>query len=112
MKPGIKFLLVPKLPLLTAVTTALIESVLCLAGLYSNAKWQAVMSFPGGTRGKDPTCQCRRQETQLRSLGQADPLEKEMATHSSILAWRIPWTEEPWQPMVHRITELDTTEAA
>ena len=34
------------------------------------------------------------QETQIRSLGQEDPLEKEMATHSSILAWRIPWTEE------------------
>ena len=32
------------------------------------------------------------QETQVRSLGQEDPLEKEMATHSSILAWRIPWT--------------------
>ena len=35
------------------------------------------------------------QETQVQSLGQEDPLEKEMATHSSILAWRIPWTEEP-----------------
>ena len=35
------------------------------------------------------------QETQVRSLGQEDPLEKEMATHSSILAWEIPWTEEP-----------------
>ena len=34
-------------------------------------------------------------ETWVRSLGQEDPLEKEMATHSSILAWRIPWTEEP-----------------
>ena len=34
------------------------------------------------------------QEIQVRSLGQEDPLEKEMATHSSILAWRIPWTEE------------------
>ena len=34
-------------------------------------------------------------ETQVRSLGREDPLEKEMATHSSILAWRIPWTEEP-----------------
>ena len=33
--------------------------------------------------------------TQVWSLGQEDPLEKEMATHSSILAWRIPWTEEP-----------------
>ena len=35
------------------------------------------------------------QETQVRSLGWEDPLEKRMATHSSILAWRIPWTEEP-----------------
>ena len=35
------------------------------------------------------------QEPQVRSLGQEDPLEKGMATHSSILAWRIPWTEEP-----------------
>ena len=35
------------------------------------------------------------QETWVRSLGQEDPLEKDMATHSSILAWRIPWTEEP-----------------
>ena len=34
-------------------------------------------------------------ETQVRSLGVEDPLEKGMATHSSILAWRIPWTEEP-----------------
>ena len=34
-------------------------------------------------------------ETWVRSLGQEDPLEKEMATHSGILAWRIPWTEEP-----------------
>ena len=34
------------------------------------------------------------QEIQVRFLGQEDPLEKEMATHSSILAWRIPWTEE------------------
>ena len=33
--------------------------------------------------------------TQVRSLGREDPLEKEMATHSSILAWKIPWTEEP-----------------
>ena len=35
------------------------------------------------------------QETRVQSLGQKDPLEKEMANHSSILAWRIPWTEEP-----------------
>ena len=35
------------------------------------------------------------QETRIQSLGYKDPLEKGMATHSSILAWRIPWTEEP-----------------
>ena len=35
------------------------------------------------------------QETQIRSLGQEDPLAKDMATHSSILVWRIPWTEKP-----------------
>ena len=40
-------------------------------------------------------CLPAMQETWVRSLGQEDPLEKEMATHSSILAWKIPWTEEP-----------------
>ena len=39
-----------------------------------------------------------RQETQVQSLGREDPLEEEMATHSRILAWRIPWTEEPGGP--------------
>ena len=36
-----------------------------------------------------------KQETGVQLLGREDPLEKEMATHSSVLAWRIPWTEEP-----------------
>ena len=40
-------------------------------------------------------CQCRRHRKRFRSLGQEDPLEEGMATHSSILAWRIPRTEEP-----------------
>ena len=40
-------------------------------------------------------CLPTMQETRVRSLGQEDPLEKEMATHSSIVAWKIPWTEEP-----------------
>ena len=44
---------------------------------------------------KNPPAMQEAQETQVRSLGQEDPLEKRMATHSSILAWRIPWTEEP-----------------
>ena len=40
-------------------------------------------------------CLLTMQETWVQSLGWEDPLEKEMATHSSILAWKIPWTEEP-----------------
>ena len=52
--------------------------------------------LPRWLSGKESTCQCRRhRETWVRSLGQEDPLEQEMATHSSILAWKIPWTEEP-----------------
>ena len=49
------------------------------------------------------------QETQVQSLGQEDPLEKGMATHSSILAWIIPWTEEPAGLQSVGSQELDTT---
>ena len=49
-------------------------------------------------------------ETWVRSLGQEDPLEKEMATPSSILAWRIPWTEEPDGLQSTGCKESDTTE--
>ena len=51
------------------------------------------------------------QETQVQSLGREDPLEKGMVTHSSILAWRIPWTEEPgalYSPRCRK--DLDMTE--
>jgi len=50
------------------------------------------MGFPSGSSVKNPPA---LQETEVRSLGGEDPLEEGMATHSSILAWRIPWTEEP-----------------
>ena len=49
-------------------------------------------------------------ETQVQSQVWEDPLEKGMATHSSILAWRIPWTEEPGRTVVHGVAELDMTE--
>ena len=50
-------------------------------------------------------------KTWVRSLGQEDPLEKEMATHTSILAWRIPWTEEPGGlSIVHSVSDLGMTE--
>ena len=51
-----------------------------------------------------------RQETWVQSLGGEDPLGKEMATHSSILAWEIPWTEEPGGLQSMESQELDTTE--
>ena len=49
------------------------------------------------------------QETWVQSLGRQDPLEKEMATHSSTIAWKIPWTEEPGglQSMGSQIVERD-----
>ena len=46
-------------------------------------------------RVKNPPAVQETQETRVRSLGRDDPVEKEMASHGSILAWRIPWTEEP-----------------
>ena len=48
--------------------------------------------FPGSSVVKNPPAM---QEMQVRSRGQEDPLEEEMAVHSSIFAWKIPWTEEP-----------------
>ena len=48
------------------------------------------------------------QETRVRSLSREDPLEKETATHSSIPAWRIPWTEEPGGVTVHGVTKSQT----
>ena len=52
------------------------------------------------------------QETRVRFLGREDPPEKEMAIHSSMLAWKIPWTEEPGRLQSMGCKELDMTEAA
>jgi len=51
-----------------------------------------IWGFPGGSDGKVSAC---NMGDQVQSLGQEDLLEKEMATHSSTFAWKIPWTEEP-----------------
>ena len=56
------------------------------------------MDFPSGSVVKSLPAMQDPQETRVQSLGQEDPLEEGMATHSSILAWRIPWTEEPGGP--------------
>ena len=53
------------------------------------------MGFPGGSVVKNLPAMQETQEIQLQSLGWEDSLEEGMATHSSTLAWRIPWTEEP-----------------
>ena len=82
------------------------EDLLCSAGSYSVLcnglcgktvlkREEIHLRKPGLSRwfsGQEPPAV---QETQVRSLGREDPLEEEMAAHSSILAWRIPWTEEP-----------------
>ena len=49
--------------------------------------------FPSGANDKEPTCQCGRHRSP--EVGREDPLEEEMATYSSILVWKIPWTEKP-----------------
>ena len=46
------------------------------------------------------------QETRVLSLGQEDPLEKEMVTHSSVLAWKIPWTRGDWRDTVHEVVRV------
>ena len=53
------------------------------------------MGLPGGSGIKNPPAMQQTQEMQVPLLSQEDPLEMEMATRSSNLAWRIPWTEEP-----------------
>ena len=63
------------------------------------------MNFPGRSVIKNPPAM---QETWIQSLGQEDPLEKEMATHFSILAWEIPWTEEPGWATVQEASKSRT----
>ena len=53
------------------------------------------LGFPGGSAVKNLPATQEPQETRVQSLGQEDPLRKGMASHSSILSWRILWTEEP-----------------
>ena len=54
-----------------------------------------LLGLPGGAAIKNPSVMLEMQETWVKSLGQEDTLERGMAIHSSILAWKIPWTEEP-----------------
>ena len=66
----------------------------------------AIKGFPGGSEGKESVVK----ETRIRSWDWEDPLEKGMATHYSVLAWRNPWTEEPSGLQSIGRKELGTTE--
>ena len=68
----------------------------------------SVPGFPGGTIGKESACQWGLAES--NALGREDPLEKGMAAHCSILAWEIPWTEEPGGLQSTGSQQLDTAE--
>ena len=61
------------------------------------------VGFPGGSVVKNPPANAEGQETWVQSLNQEGSLEKEMATNSSILAWKIPWTEKLGRIVVHRV---------
>ena len=70
---------------------------------------ESFADFSRWRSGKDATCQCRRLKSwPVPSLGQKEPLEEEMATYSSILAWKIPWTEEPGELQSMGVTKSQT----
>ena len=70
---------------------------------------ETILGFPGSV-GKEPPAMQEMQEIWVRFLGREDPLEEDIATHSSILAWRIPWTEEPGRLQSIGHKESDMTE--
>ena len=72
---------------------ALARGILILLNVYCVV--DTLWGFPGGSDSKAVNHWPATRETRLRSLGREDPLEKEMATHSSTLAWKMPWMEEP-----------------
>ena len=88
MSFGLGLNLDPSLPLLRALS---LHFPVC-----KNGNFNALAGFPRWCSGKESTCQCRKHKRYRFDpwVGKI-PLEEEIATHSSILAWRIPWTEKP-----------------
>ena len=66
------------------------------------------MGFPSDSAGKQSTCNAGDTGDAISFLGWEGPLEEEMATHSSILAWKIPWTEEHGRATVHGVGKSQT----
>ena len=73
----------------------------CSVGIFFSLPWYK-LKLLGGSAVKNLPAMQELPNTQVRFLGQEDLLEEGMATHSSILAWAIPWTEDPWWPRIHR----------
>ena len=71
---------------------------------YSQEAAAHIKGFSGDASGKEPTCQCKRQDLRVRVPGRKDPLEEGMATRSSILAWRVP-CRGAWRATVHGVTQ-------
>ena len=88
--PAPQFMTTGKTIVLTLWT--FVGNVMSLLFLFFITLFRFAMGFPGGSVGIESACNA---ETLVQLLGQEDPLEKAMATHFSILAWEIPWTEEP-----------------
>ena len=78
------------------------EVVLCTASCGQQ------LGFPGGDRGKEPACQCRRHETRVQPMGWEDLPEEGMVANSSILAWRISMDRGAWRATVHGVTRSQT----
>ena len=72
----------------------MIYSVVLISDVQQSDCFVYIYSFPGGSVVKNPPAVQESQEMRVRSLGWEDPLEEGMEAHSSILDWRIPWTEE------------------
>ena len=70
--------------------------------------FDSVQSFPGGSVVRNLSATQETQKTWILSLGREDPLEEEMATHSSILAWKIPWARGTWWATVHGVAKSQT----
>ena len=68
------------------------------------------MGFPSGSEVKNLSASAETQETRVRSWGREDPLEKEMATHCSIVSWEILWTEKPGGLQAMGLQNLDMTQ--
>ena len=70
------------------------DTLFSLSATFSQISYLLTL-YHGSSDGSEVKNPLAMQEMRVKTLGQEDPLEEEMATHSSILAWEIPWTEEP-----------------